>query len=75
MAAPSLQTSIAKLAMAGEQAGFTVEQMIWLLNAGVTIQGLLRLIEWNLADPIPEDGRSSPGNVNAAPNDAVLRNE
>ena len=60
MATPSLQTSIAKLAMAGEQAGFTVEQMIWMLNAGVTIQGLLRLIEWSLGNPIPEDGRSSP---------------
>lgn len=48
MAAASLQNSICKLAIAGEQAGFTVEQMIRLLNAGVTVDGLLRLIEWRL---------------------------
>ena len=48
MATPSLQTSIAKLARVGEQAGFTVEQMIQMLDAGVTVEGLLRLIEWRL---------------------------
>jgi hypothetical protein len=52
MATPSLQASIAKLAMAGEQAGFTVEQMIQMLNAGVTLEGLLRLIEWRFSLPI-----------------------
>ena len=54
MATSSLQNSNCKLAMAWEQAGFTVEQMIWLLNAGVTIEGLLRLIEWRLGTPVPE---------------------
>jgi hypothetical protein len=58
MATPSLQTSIAKLAIAGEQAGFTVEQMIQMLNAGVTVEGLLRLIEWRMT-PITEELRSS----------------
>lgn len=48
MATPSLQGSVFKLAMAGEQAGFTVEQMIRMLNAGVTVEGLLRLIELRL---------------------------
>lgn len=43
-----LQASVCKLAMAGEQAGFTVDQMIRMLNAGVTVEGLLRLIEWRL---------------------------
>ena len=58
MATPSLQTSIAKLAIAGEQAGFTVEQMIRLLNAGVTVEGLISLIERRL--PVnPEPLRSS----------------
>src|SRR5215469_18126167 len=48
---PPLQDSIFKLAMAGEQTGFSVEQMIWLLNAGVTLEGLLRLVEWRLSPP------------------------
>ena len=54
MATPSLQNSICKLAMAGEQAGFTVEQMIQMLNAGVTIEGLLALIEWRLRSMVRE---------------------
>lgn len=48
MAAPSLRTSVFRLALAGEQAGFTVEQMIWMLNAGLSFEGLLWLIEWRL---------------------------
>jgi len=48
MSTPSLPASVCELAVAGEQAGFTVEQMIWMLNAGVTIEGLLRVIEWRL---------------------------
>ena len=59
MATPSLQNSICKLAMAGEQAGFTVEHMIWLLNAGVTIEGLLGLIEWRLGAAASEGQCSS----------------
>ena len=54
MATPSLQASIAKLAIAGEQAGFTVEQMIQMLNAGVTIERLLGLIEWRLGTGVAE---------------------
>lgn len=49
MATPSIATSVFKLALAGEQAGFTVEQMIQLLNAGVTVDTLLQLIEWKLS--------------------------
>ena len=49
MAAPPIAVSIFKLAVAGEQAGFTVEQMIELLNAGVTVEALLRMIERGLA--------------------------
>jgi hypothetical protein len=52
MATPSLQAGIFKLAMAGEQAGFTVEQMIQMLNAGLTIEDLLSLIERRLAAPV-----------------------
>ena len=49
MATPSIRATIGKLALAGEQAGFTVEQMIWMLNAGLTVEGLLWLIEWRLS--------------------------
>ena len=45
---PVLKDSVAKLAMAGEQAGFTVEQMIGLLQSGLTLQTLLDLIAWRL---------------------------
>jgi len=48
MVASSLRTSVFRLALAGEQAGFTVEQMIWMLNAGLSLEGLLWLIEWRL---------------------------
>ena len=49
MATPSIRNSIGKLALAGEQAGFTVDQMIWMLNAGLSVEGLLWLIEWRLS--------------------------
>jgi hypothetical protein len=42
---PSVATSVFKLALAGEQAGFSVEQMIELLNAGITVETLLCVIE------------------------------
>jgi hypothetical protein len=48
MANASLVAAIGKLAMAGEQAGFTIEQMIELLNSGLTVATLLDLIEWRL---------------------------
>lgn len=54
MEKPSLATSVCKLAMAGEQAGFTVEQMIRLLNAGITVETLLDIIERRLSDVVPE---------------------
>ena len=41
-------TAIAKLVVAGEQAGFTVEQMIQLLQTGASIEALLDLIELRL---------------------------
>ena len=44
----SLYHAVCKLAIAGEQAGFTVEQMIQLLNAGISIEILLEMIEKRL---------------------------
>lgn len=50
----SVTTAVGKLAMAGEQAGFSLEQMIDLLNAGVGVEMLLELISWRL------EGRRRP---------------
>jgi len=36
--------AIARLALAGEQAGFTVEEMIELLNTGISVETLLDLV-------------------------------
>ena len=58
MAQASLQASVFKLAMAGEQAGFTIDQMIGMLLAGVTVEGLLRVIAFRLV-PLPEPPPSS----------------
>jgi len=51
MATTSVAASLFKLAAAGEQAGFTIEQMIELLNSGLTVRTLLDLIEWKLSCP------------------------
>ena len=50
MTESSLEIAITKLAIAGEQAGFTLEQMIDLLNEGLTVCTLLDLIQWRLSD-------------------------
>jgi len=48
MESPSLVLAISKLAVAGEQAGFTLEQMIDLLNEGLSVETLLELIALRL---------------------------
>ena len=60
MATPSVASSVFKLALSGEQAGFTIEQMIEFLSAGITVDTLLWIIEWKLTHaPIaPSDLRS-----------------
>jgi hypothetical protein len=44
---------------AGERAGFTIEQMIELLNTGASVETLLTLIEWRLCSPavVPSSSR------------------
>jgi hypothetical protein len=49
MATSTLITAVHKLAIAGESAGFSIEQMMALLNAGLTVESLLGLIEKRLA--------------------------
>ena len=48
MEKPSVAQAVYKLSVAGGQAGFSLEQMIQLLNAGVSVDTLLRLIECRL---------------------------
>lgn len=48
MEKPSSLTAVGKLAIAGEQAGFKIEQMIELLNGGLSVEALLDLISWRL---------------------------
>lgn len=67
MASPSLMVAIGKLAIAGEQAGFSIEQMIDLLNSGLAVETLLDLIAWRLAS------QSSSPFINCKPNWSVPR--
>jgi hypothetical protein len=48
MATPSLTKAIGKLAIAGEQAGLSVDRMIEMLNSGVSVETLLEVIVWLL---------------------------
>ena len=52
-----IMTAIEKLVVAGEQAGFTVEQLIAILHAGASVEALLHMIEWRLS-PLPVEPRS-----------------
>jgi hypothetical protein len=40
----STMRAVSKLAMAGEQAGFTLEEMIDMLKSGISVIGLLDII-------------------------------
>lgn len=44
----SLRSAVEKLALAGEQAGFTIDQMIQMLNIGISVEALIMLILWRL---------------------------
>jgi len=44
----SLANAVYKLALAGEQVGLSLEEMIQILNAGVTVEALIDLIESRL---------------------------
>ena len=48
MAKRSLANAVYKLALAGEQVGLSLEEMIQILNAGVTVEALIDLIESRL---------------------------
>lgn len=50
MERPSLLRAVGKLAIGGEQAGFSLEQMIELLKEGLSVETLLDLISWRLEE-------------------------
>jgi hypothetical protein len=59
MQQPTLIRAVEKLAQAGEQAGFSVEDMIQMLDAGLTVATLLDIIERSLhASPLEIAGSS-----------------
>ena len=58
---PSLLTAINKLAISGERAGLSVEKMIQILNAGISMETLLQLIDSNHCCPAKiSGGHSNP---------------
>ena len=59
MQRPSTAETVYKLAIAGEQAGFNLEKMIQILNAGVSVGTLLNWIELRLVGVDPDPPRSS----------------
>ena len=44
MERPLLKSAIHKLALAGEQAGFSLDQMIQMLNDGISVEQLIEVI-------------------------------
>jgi hypothetical protein len=59
MQQPVLARAIERLARMGEQAGIAVEDMIQILNAGVSVETLLDLIERRLQGTGEDTHRSS----------------
>jgi hypothetical protein len=55
----STSQAVYTLTIAGEQAGFSLEEMIQMLNAGITVETLLYLIEWRLGAADDFQARSS----------------
>jgi hypothetical protein len=56
---PVLVRAVERLAAAGERAGFSVEDMIRMLNAGVSVETLLDIIDRSLRPSREEAARSS----------------
>jgi hypothetical protein len=59
MEEPIVKRAIESLARAGEEAGISVEDMIRILNAGVSVEALLDLIRRNARACSEKIGRSS----------------
>jgi hypothetical protein len=59
MRQPTLVRAVERLAEAGEQAGFSVEGVIRMLNAGLTVATLLDIIDRSIQASPLETARSS----------------
>jgi hypothetical protein len=56
MEQPTVERAIERLARAGERAGFSVADMIRMLNVGISVETLLDIIERSLRAPeVPMD--------------------
>jgi hypothetical protein len=55
----TLARAVERFAVAGEEAGLSVELMIQILNAGVSVETLLDLIDRSLQGRREQTGRSS----------------
>ena len=59
MPSPTTAQVVCELAIAGEEAGFSLEQMIELLTAAVGADALCHLVELRLVEANPSAARSS----------------
>ena len=59
MQRPTTAETVYKLAISAEQAGFTLDQIIRILNAGISVETLLNWIELRLGGVDPGPPRSS----------------
>lgn len=53
----TLVTAVHKLAIAGKRGGFTLEQMIQLLNTGMSVDALVEVIGFYLSNREENNGR------------------
>jgi hypothetical protein len=55
----SISNSVEELAVAGERAGFSSGDMIFMLNAGISAEMLIYLIQWGGRNSQPTPKSSS----------------
>jgi hypothetical protein len=52
---PGLVSAVSKLALVGQRAGFSIDEIIRMLNGGLTVEELLELIELRLEKTATSD--------------------
>jgi hypothetical protein len=57
MAQSALHSAIVKLALCGQYVGFSIEEMIEILRAGVSVETLLGMIAARLETPMHQPSR------------------
>ena len=56
---PIIANSVEELAIAGERAGFSSQDMIFMLSTGISMETLVDLIQWGARNSEPAPKRSS----------------